>query len=166
MTTVLSISFNNSVCVRIIVCKVTYSNTVRTFQLLDILYTHVFRCNWYNSLLTAGRNSSCLGLTTRDPTDTLEAITLGRKCYNFLTAGRNSNKRQKQYFKFYKNYFLISSNFKSICQIKVNSINDCECLMANVITRPGRQKAQLRHRVYDLCIFNPYPANVENMVSF
>jgi hypothetical protein len=38
--------------------------------------------NWYNSLLTAGRNSSCLKLTTRDATDTREANTLGRNSYN------------------------------------------------------------------------------------
>jgi len=29
-------------------------------------------------------------LKTRDATDTLEAVTLGRNWYNFLTAGRNS----------------------------------------------------------------------------
>jgi hypothetical protein len=57
---------------------------------LDILYTHICRCNWYNSLLTAGHNSSCLGLTSRDATDTREADALGRNWYNFLTAGRNS----------------------------------------------------------------------------
>jgi len=128
---------------RIIVYKVTYSNTVRTFQLLDILYTNVFRCNWYNSLLTEGRNSSCLGLTTRDAIDTLEAVTLGRNWYN-LTAGRNSyfphwaaesNRRRKEYFTFYKNYFLLSSNFKSICQIKGNSINDCDCLKFTISVR-------------------------------
>jgi hypothetical protein len=48
------------------------------------------RCNWCNSLLTAGCNSSCLGLTTRDATDTREADTLGRNWYNFFTAGRSS----------------------------------------------------------------------------
>jgi len=96
-----SISFNNSVCVPIIVYKVKFDKTVRTFHLLDILYTHAFRCNWYTSLLTAGRNSSCLGLKTRDATDsipfyqwdatdTLEAVTFGCNWYNFLTAGRNS----------------------------------------------------------------------------
>ena len=37
-----------------------------------------------------GTQLVCLGLKTRDATDTLEAVTLGRKWYNFLTAGRNS----------------------------------------------------------------------------
>jgi hypothetical protein len=33
--------------------------------------------NGYSFSLTAGRNSSCLGLTARDATDTREADTLG-----------------------------------------------------------------------------------------
>ena len=78
----LSISFNNSVCVRIIVYKVIW-HCVRTFQLLEILYTHLFLCNWFNSLLTAGRNSSCLGLTTRDAADTHEADNSGRNWYTW-----------------------------------------------------------------------------------
>jgi len=53
-----------------------------------------FGRNWYSSLLTAERNSSRLGLTTRDATDaipfqprdatdTLEAVILGRNWYTW-----------------------------------------------------------------------------------
>ena len=81
--------------------KVKHNKTVRTFQLLDILYTNIFRCNRYSSLLTAGDNwctwSGHLGTqlihlkrSPWDATDTLEAVTLGRNWYNFLAAGRNS----------------------------------------------------------------------------
>ena len=79
---------------------------------MNILYTHIFRCNSYAcgwlgtqqirlkqtpwdatdtfSLIT-GRNS-CLGLTTRDATHTRDADTLGHNWYNSsLTAKRNSS---------------------------------------------------------------------------
>ena len=41
-------------------------------------------------LTNRGTQLVCLGLKTRDATDTLEAVTLGRNLYNFLTAGLNS----------------------------------------------------------------------------
>jgi len=41
-------------------------------------------------LTNRGTQLVCVGLKSRDTTDTLEAVTLGRKLYNFLTAGRNS----------------------------------------------------------------------------
>ena len=41
-------------------------------------------------LTNRGTQLVCLVLKTRDATDTLEAVTLGRNWYNFLTAGRNS----------------------------------------------------------------------------